>query len=143
MRGRKRHIVVDTDGRLLVAQTGPACVQDRDGAGPLLKASRGLYPFVERAFADAAYAGERVAAATRIAVEIVRKATGQVGFAGAGWWSAASRGSAATGASPATSRPPSRPRPPSSTPLPSCRSSAGWHVPHEFRNGHSGGAGHV
>ena len=79
--GRKRHALVDTDGRLLVAQTGPACVQDRDGAGPLLKASRGLHPFVERAFADAAYAGERVAAATRIAVEIVRKATGQVGFA--------------------------------------------------------------
>ena len=47
---------------------------------PLLKASRGLYPFIERAFADSAYAADRVAAATRIAIEVVRKHVGQVGF---------------------------------------------------------------
>ncbi len=52
-----------------------------DGAVPLLKASRRLYPFVERAFADAGYAAKRVAEATLIAVEIVRKKAGQVGFA--------------------------------------------------------------
>ena len=80
VKGRKRHAPVDTDGRLLVLQTGPASVQDRDGAGPLLRASRALFPFIERAFADGAYAAERVAAATRIAVEIVRKAPDQVGF---------------------------------------------------------------
>ena len=79
--GRKRHALADMDGRALVLQVGPASVQDRDGAVPLLKASRGLYPFIERAFADAAYAAERVAAATLIAVEIVRKQAGQVGFA--------------------------------------------------------------
>ncbi len=56
-------------------------MQDRDGAVPLLKASRGLYPFTERTFADSGYAGERVAAATIIAIEIVRKQAGQVGFA--------------------------------------------------------------
>ena len=80
VKGRKRHAPVDTDGRLLVLQTGPASVQDRDGAGPLLQASRALFPFIERAFADSAYAAERVATATRIAVEIVRKAPDQVGF---------------------------------------------------------------
>ena len=48
---------------------------------PLLKASRPLYPFIKRAFADSAYAADRVAAATLIAVEIVRKQTGQIGFA--------------------------------------------------------------
>jgi hypothetical protein len=32
--------MVDTDGRLLVAQIHPADVQDRDGAVPMLKASR-------------------------------------------------------------------------------------------------------
>ena len=42
---------------------------------------RRLLPFVERVFADSAYAGERVANATRIVVEIVRKQTGQIGFA--------------------------------------------------------------
>ena len=79
--GRKRHAFADADGRALVLQAGPASVQDRDGAVPLLKASRGLYPFIERAFADAGYGSERVAAATVIAVEIVRQQAGQVGFA--------------------------------------------------------------
>ena len=79
--GRKRHLLVDTDGRPLVVQAGPASVQDRDGAVALLQASRKLYPFIERAFADGGYAGERVATATVIAVEIVRKQAGQVGFA--------------------------------------------------------------
>ncbi len=43
--------------------------QNRDGAGPLLQASRGLFPFIERVFADTAYAAARVANATRIVVE--------------------------------------------------------------------------
>jgi len=43
--GRKRHAMVDTDGRLLVAQIHAADVQDRDGAVPLLKASRRSFPF--------------------------------------------------------------------------------------------------
>jgi transposase len=79
--GRKRHAMVDTDGRPLVLQVHSASAQDRDGAVPLLKASRRSFPFVERAFADSAYAAERVANATRIAIEIVRKPAGQVGFA--------------------------------------------------------------
>jgi transposase len=79
--GRKRHAMVDTDGRGLKLQVHPASVQDRDGAIPLLQASRQLYPFIERAFADSAYAAERVANATRIIVEIVRKQAGQIGFA--------------------------------------------------------------
>ncbi len=79
--GRKRHAMVDTDGRPLVLQVHPASVQDRDGAVPLLQASRRSYPFVERVFADSAYAGKRVASATRIAIEIIRKPAGQIGFA--------------------------------------------------------------
>jgi putative transposase len=79
--GRKRHALVDTDGRPLVLHCHPASVQDRDGALPLLRASRPRFPFVERAFADAAYAAGRVANATRIAIEIVRKPKHQVGFA--------------------------------------------------------------
>jgi putative transposase len=79
--GRKRHAMVDTDGRALKLHTHPASVQDRDGAGPLLNASRPRFPFIERVFADSGYAGPRVAKATRITVEIVRKQAGQVGFA--------------------------------------------------------------
>lgn len=62
--------------RPLTLQAGLASVQDRDGAVLLLKASRRLYPFIERAFAAGGYAGERVAAATIMAVEIVRKQAG-------------------------------------------------------------------
>jgi putative transposase len=78
--GRKRHAMVDTDGRLLVAQIHAADVQDRDGAVPLLKASRRSFPLVEHAFADSAYAPERVRKATSIAIEIICKPAWQIGF---------------------------------------------------------------
>jgi transposase len=81
VKGRKRHALVDTDGRALVLHTGSAAVQDRDGAPPLLVESRRSFPFIARVFADSAYASDRVATATRIAVEIVRAQPGQVGFA--------------------------------------------------------------
>ena len=72
--------MVDTDGRALVLQSHPADVQDRDGAIPLLKASRRRFPFVRLAYVDTAYAAKRVVAATSIAIEVVRKIPGQVGF---------------------------------------------------------------
>src|SRR5580700_3973750 len=80
VKGRKRHALVDTDGRALTLQVHPASVQDRDGSVPLLQASRGSFPFIQRVFADTAYLAERVANATRIVVEIVRKLPDQVGF---------------------------------------------------------------
>ena len=46
-----------------------------------LRASRRIFPFTQRVFADSGYAGEKVAKTTLIAVEIVRKNPGQVGFA--------------------------------------------------------------
>ena len=51
---RKRHVVVDTDGRALLLEPHPASIQDRDG-GPLLRASRALYPLIARVFADSGY----------------------------------------------------------------------------------------
>ena len=81
IKGRKRHALVDNDGRGLVLEAHPASIQDRDGARPLLCASRGSFPFIEKVFADSGYAGEKVATATVIAVEIVRKSPDQVGFA--------------------------------------------------------------
>jgi transposase len=80
VKGRKRHAPVDTDGRALKLHDHPADVLDRDGAIPLLRASRRSFPFVARVFADSASAGKRVARATRIAIEIVRKTADQVGF---------------------------------------------------------------
>ena len=80
IKGRKRHAMVDTDGRGIVLQTHAASVQDRDGAIPLLKASRRSFPFVELVFADSGYSGERVRAATPVRVEVVRKPRQQTGF---------------------------------------------------------------
>src|SRR5580658_2239831 len=79
--GRKRHALVDTDGRGLVLEPHPANIQDRDGGGPLLRVSRCIFPFIQRVFADSGYAGEKVTTATLIAVEIVRKNPDQIGFA--------------------------------------------------------------
>lgn len=80
IKGRKRHALVDTDGRGLELQVHPASVQDRDGAPSVLTASRARFPFIQKVFADSIYAGEKVANATAIAVEIVRRLPDQVGF---------------------------------------------------------------
>ncbi len=42
---------------------------------------RGAFRFIKKVFADSGYAGDKVAMATVIAVEIVRKNPDQVGFA--------------------------------------------------------------
>jgi len=77
---REKAFVYYSGKRIAIVDPHPASVQDRDGAVPLLQESRGLYPFIERVFADTAYAGERAANATRVVVEIVRKLPDQVGF---------------------------------------------------------------
>ena len=81
VKGRKRHAMVDTDGRALKLQVHSASVQDRDGAGPLLRASRPSWPFVLIAYADAGYQGPRMAKASSVTIEIIRKHDNQVGFA--------------------------------------------------------------
>src|SRR3546814_1706606 len=78
--GRKRHAMVDTDGRALIILFHPADVQDRDGAVPLLQQSHQRHPFVARAYADSAYNSDRVRDATSITIEIVRKFADQTGF---------------------------------------------------------------
>ena len=81
IKGRKRHALVDTDGRALKLHVHSAGLQDCDGAEPLLRASRPSWPFVELVFADAGYQGPRVAQCSPIRVEVVRRADGQVSFA--------------------------------------------------------------
>ena len=78
--GRKRHALVDTDGRALLVEPHAANIQDRDGGGPLLQISRPLFPFIKHVWADGGYNHERVTTATNILVEIVRKQPDQIGF---------------------------------------------------------------
>jgi len=81
--GRKRHILTDTDGRLLTVRVHAADVQDRDGGKLPLKGSRQRYPFVTRVFADGGYAGRLVewaADKTHITLEIIRRGVHAKGF---------------------------------------------------------------
>ena len=78
--GRKRHALVDTDGRALLVEPHPADIQDRDGGGPLLQMSRAFFPFVRHVWADGGYNHARVSEATSIVVEIVKKQPDQSGF---------------------------------------------------------------
>lgn len=81
--GRKRFIVTDTLGLLLVVMVCAASVQDRAGAKTTLLGMYLAVP-VRHVFADAAFAGRLVEWAHRLlhtTVEIVRKPAGQRGFA--------------------------------------------------------------
>ncbi|MCA1697570.1 MAG: IS5 family transposase [Actinobacteria bacterium] len=81
--GRKRHVVVDTIGLLLLVMVTTASVQDRDGARPVLEAMSTAFPAVTLVWADGGYAGKLVEwakAAARIVLEIVKKPEGQRGF---------------------------------------------------------------
>jgi transposase len=80
IKGRKRHALVDTDGRPLLVEPHTADVQDRDCGGALLQISRGPFPFIEKVWADGGYNHDRVTQATSITVEIVSKIAGQSGF---------------------------------------------------------------
>ena len=50
IKGRKRHVLVDTLGLLLNVVVHRANIQDRDGAFRLLRWARRLFPFIERIF---------------------------------------------------------------------------------------------
>ncbi len=80
VKGKERHILVDTLGLLLSAAIHPASIQDRDGAVPLLRAARRLFPFIEVISADGAYRGETTAEAVagigRWRLEVVRRGDG-------------------------------------------------------------------
>jgi transposase len=57
IKGKKRHVLVDTLGLLLHALVTSADVQDRDGGLMVLSTMFGQFPFLEKLFADSAYAG--------------------------------------------------------------------------------------
>jgi len=63
------------------AEPHPARVQDRDGGGPLLSLSRRSFPFIERLRWRRRRVRQRSRHRRRSALEIVRKAPDQIGFA--------------------------------------------------------------
>lgn len=76
VKGRKRHIVVDTLGLLLAVTVTSASVQDRDAAAPLVAQAVAKVPGLKKLYTDAAYAGQCAqiieAAHPELSVEVVR-----------------------------------------------------------------------
>ncbi len=61
VKGRKRHLLVDSSGLVLSVLVSPASTQDRDGARALLAGLAPLVPRLERIWADGAYSGKALA----------------------------------------------------------------------------------
>ena len=59
VKGRKRHIAIDTAGNLLDGLVRPADIQDRDGAPDLIERCRDAYLSLSRLFADGGYAEQK------------------------------------------------------------------------------------
>src|SRR5205823_698557 len=57
IKGKKRHILVDTLSLLLHAIVHSAGIQDRNGGTLLLATLFGQFPFLQKLFADSAYQG--------------------------------------------------------------------------------------
>ena len=81
--GRKRHVVVDTLGLLIVVMVTAASVQDRD-SGVVLARAKTLMPSLALVWADGAFSKriqDLAPRMARIAVQVVTKPGGQRGFA--------------------------------------------------------------
>lgn len=83
VKGRKRHILVDTLGLLIMVIVSSASVPDREGAVQLFDATDGTLPRLKRVWADQSYAGmlvEWVHQFFAFVLDIVRRPRGQRGF---------------------------------------------------------------
>ena len=58
VKGRRRHLLVDTEGLVLKAKVHSAKVLDQEGIKPLLDGAKGLFPRLSHLWLDAGYRGE-------------------------------------------------------------------------------------
>ncbi|MBK6279874.1 MAG: IS5 family transposase [Gammaproteobacteria bacterium] len=76
VKGRKRHLVVDTLGLLLAVTVTAASVQDRDAAAPVVAQAVTKAPTLKKLYTDAAYGGQCARAIEQahpgLSVEVVR-----------------------------------------------------------------------
>src|SRR6266446_831848 len=85
IKGKKRHILVDTLGLLLHAVVHPADIQDRDGGILVMATLFGMFPFLKTLFADGGYQGPQFASALakvlpHLDIEIVKRFDRIAGF---------------------------------------------------------------
>jgi putative transposase len=84
IKGRKRHIVTDTQGFLLAVLVHAANIQDPHGAVPLLRSLRQTFPGLRHVFADRVYRGPQLQGAIADCgpwtIQIVERPPGVKGF---------------------------------------------------------------
>ena len=84
IKGRKRHIVTDTQGHMLTGVVHEANIQDRDGAPGVISLACASFSRIKHIFADSGYAGEKLEEAlTKVggpAIEIVKRPDDVKGF---------------------------------------------------------------
>lgn len=84
VKGRKRHIVTDTEGYLVGVKVHAADIQDRDGAVGVLISIRSLYPWLRHIFADGGYAGDKLREALtscgQWTIEVIKRSDTAKGF---------------------------------------------------------------
>jgi len=83
VKGRKRHIVVDTPGRLLLVMVTPASLHDRDGGVQLCDEVQQQFARIKKIWADSAYRGELldyVPVWCRFVLEIVKRSAERKAF---------------------------------------------------------------
>ena len=84
VKGRKRHIITDTNGFLVHAIIHSADIQDRDGAPIAFSDIRYSFPWLRHVFADGGYAGDKLKTAlTKIGdwtIEIIKRSDRVKGF---------------------------------------------------------------
>ena len=84
IKGRKRHVLTDTNGLLVAAIVHAADIQDRDGAPALLASVRTLFPWLRHVFADGGYAGPKLETALAQigtwTLEIIKRSDTAKGF---------------------------------------------------------------
>jgi transposase len=81
--GRKRHIAVDTDGRLLMVNLTPADISDSAGAQMILDGVRKRWPWLKHLFADGAYDRTQLmdkAAFRGFTIQIIKRSDAAMGF---------------------------------------------------------------
>jgi putative transposase len=84
IKGRKRHILTDTEGNLVHAVIHTADIQDRDGGPLVLKGIVQRFPWLRHIFADGGYAGDKFRDALNElgtwTIEIVKRSDTAKGF---------------------------------------------------------------
>jgi putative transposase len=85
IKGKKRHVLVDTLGLMLHAVVHSAGLQDRDGGVLVMATLFGMFPFLRKLYADTGYQGPKFQAALKrvlrqVQIQIVRRSDTAQGF---------------------------------------------------------------